>query len=299
MRKVTVLGSAAAFTLTVALPALAVLPTDVIVSPAGKGVVEFGADDEWGGGGGGDGGGGDGGGGDGGGGDGGGAPAADPAARPVAASPSRPLTAEEESRIAAGLGACVGAKIVSGTAVSGCFGSVPEVSVVPAGQPARPRVSVASVRQEAVDQIALTKPDLQASPCLSDADSCRGTVGVPVWLWVGEGDGGLPSESASATAGRFSIQATAKVSQVKWSLGDGQTTVCSGTGTKYDEAAHGWSAPECGFEHGWKKAGTYTLTATYVWDISWSGDQTGSATQLMSSTQQVTVGELQSVVSKN
>ncbi|WP_084450389.1 hypothetical protein [Janibacter indicus] len=86
---------------------------------------------------------------------------------------------------------------------------------------------------------------------------------------------------------------------MKWSLGDGQTTVCSGTGTKYDEAAHGWSAPECGFEHGWKKAGTYTLTATYVWDISWSGDQTGSATQLMSSTQQVTVGELQSVVSKN
>ncbi|WP_434966277.1 hypothetical protein [Janibacter indicus] len=41
MRKVTVLGSAAAFTLTVALPALAVLPTDVIVSPAGKGLSDF------------------------------------------------------------------------------------------------------------------------------------------------------------------------------------------------------------------------------------------------------------------
>ncbi|QNF93330.1 hypothetical protein [Janibacter sp. YB324] len=213
--------------------------------------------------------------------------------------PPPPLTDEQRAHIAARVGSCVGAKVASGAAVSDCFGSAPAADVVPAAQVARPRVTAASVRQEAVDQITLTKPDLQASPCLADAGSCRGTVGVPVWLWVGDGDGGLPSESASATAGRFSIQATAKVSKVKWSLGDGQSTVCSGAGTKYDEDAHGWSAPECGFENGWKKPGTYTLTATYVWDISWSGDQTGSATQSMSSTRQVTVGELQSVVSRN
>jgi hypothetical protein len=58
------------------------------------------------------------------------------------------------------------------------------------------------------------------------------------------------------------------------------------------------SAPECGFEHGWKKPGTYTLTATYVWQVAWTGDETGSMTQDMSSTQQVTVGELQSVATK-
>ncbi|WP_415830733.1 hypothetical protein [Janibacter anophelis] len=38
------------------------------------------------------------------------------------------------------------------------------------------------------------------------------------------------------------------------------------------------------------------MTASYVWEIAWSGDQTGTATQTMSSTRQVSVGELQSVV---
>lgn len=206
------------------------------------------------------------------------------------------MTEEQRARIVAEGNSCVGAQVASGAAVAGCFGSAPATNDAPAGQPAQPPVTVASVRQEAVDKITLTKPDLQASLCLANADSCKGTVGVPVWLWIGEGEGDLPSESASASAGRFSIQATATVSKVKWSLGDGQSTVCSGTGTKYVSDVHGWSSPHCGFESGWKQAGTYTLTASYVWDISWSGDQTGSTTQTMSSTQQVTVSELQSVV---
>lgn len=216
-----------------------------------------------------------------------------------AAGQAKPLTEAQKRRVAAGTGACVGAKVASRTAVAVCYGSVPTAATAPVGEPGRPAVSVASVRQEAVDQITLTKPDLQASQCLADPGSCKGTVGVPVWLWVGDGNGVMPSESASATAGRFSIKATAKVSKVKRSLGDGQTTVCSGTGTRYSQAEHGWSAPDCGFEHGWKKAGTYTLTASFVWDISWSGDQAGSATQTRSSTQRVTVGELQSVATQN
>lgn len=175
-----------------------------------------------------------------------------------------------------------------------CNTSVPAVPATP-GQPGQPGVTVDQVRQRAVDQITLSSPDLKASPCLADANACTGTVGVPVWLWVGED--ALPSGSASATAGPFTINAAAKVSKVKWSLGDGQTTTCKGTGTAYDAATHGWSTPDCGFERGWKQSGTYTLSATYVWDISWSGDQTGSATQELTSTREVTVGELQSVAS--
>ncbi|WP_415830734.1 hypothetical protein [Janibacter anophelis] len=101
-----------------------------------------------------------------------------------------------------------------------------------------------------MDKITLTKPDIEASPCLAATGRCTGTVGVPVWLWVG--DEGLPSKSASATAGPYTISATAKVSQVKWSLGDGQSTVCQGTGTVYDPDVHGWDTPHCGFEDGWK-----------------------------------------------
>lgn len=190
------------------------------------------------------------------------------------------------------IGACLGAAAgnpLSMPLVPVCAGVFP---AAPGGGPAP---TAAVVRQIALGKISMTAPKIGASPC-SSAGACRGTVGVPVWLWVGDGDGHLPSDSASATAGPFSITATAKVSQVKWSLGDGQTTVCEGTGTPYDKRAHGWSTPDCGFAAGWKSAGTYTLTASYVWEISWSGDETGSATQTLSSTEQVTVGELQSVV---
>ena len=161
-----------------------------------------------------------------------------------------------------------------------------------------PTVTVAEVRESAIGQLQFGGPKIGASPCVTagSADACTGTVGVPVWLWVGDDSGALPSDSASATAGPYSITATAKVSKVKWSLGDGQSTICQGTGTAYDPDVHGWSSPHCGFESGWKQPGTYTLTASYVWDITWSGDQTGSATQTMSTTRQVTVGELQSVV---
>lgn len=160
----------------------------------------------------------------------------------------------------------------------------------------QPQVTVAQVRQRAIAQIRMNAPDIGASPCLATPGACRGTVGVPVWLWVGDGTGSLPSKSATASAGRFTITATAKVSKVKWSLGDGQTTICTGVGSKYDAQRDGWASPACGFDSGWTQAGSYTLTASYVWEISWTGDDTGSATQIQSSTEQVTVGELQSVV---
>lgn len=178
-----------------------------------------------------------------------------------------------------------------------CMAALPGIAPEPgaAGPPPASPVTLAMVRESAMDQISMGAPKIGASPCLGDPNSCRGTVGVPVWLWADDAAAALPSESATATAGPYSITATAKVSKVKWSLGDGQSTVCSGTGTKYSADVHGWSSPHCGFENGWKQAGTYTLTASYVWDISWSGDQAGSATQTLSSTRQVTVGELQSV----
>lgn len=161
--------------------------------------------------------------------------------------------------------------------------------------PDAPAVTVEQVRESAIAQIDMGAPDIGASPCLTAADACRGTVGVPVWLWVGDGTGSLPSDSGTATAGPYTITATAKVSKVKWSLGDGQSVACHGVGTKYDPQRDGWSSPDCGFDAGWKQSGTYTLTASYVWEISFSGDATGSMTETLSSTEQVTVGELQSV----
>lgn len=180
-----------------------------------------------------------------------------------------------------------------------CDAGIPLVACQPdppeQEQESAPAVTREEVFEKAVDQIRLTPPTIGASPCLAAPDGCMGTVGVPVWLWVEDG-GELPSESAQASAGPFSVRAEATVSRVEWSLGDGQSTVCTNAGTVFDPDVHGWSAPDCGFETGWEKAGTYTLTATYLWDISWSGDVNGSVTREMSSSQDVTVREIQAVV---
>lgn len=180
-----------------------------------------------------------------------------------------------------------------------CAAALPDIEdEADAGTAATPQVTAEQVREIAVARLDLGRPDIGASPCLAPAGGCRGTAGVPVWLWVGDGSGALPSDTASATAGPYTIRATARVSKVKWSLGDGQSTVCTGPGRAYDAQRDGWSTPTCGFDHGWKRAGSHTLTATYVWEVSWSGADSGSFTQEMSSTQDVTVGELQSVVKR-
>lgn len=208
-------------------------------------------------------------------------------ARPVV------LTAEQKALAAAGGIACTGVTVTTGDVPAQCRPAAPAPSGGGGGRPA-PRVTVAQVREKAADQIKLTKPDLKASPCLSGG-GCTGTVGVPVWLWVGDGST-LPTDSASASAGPYTVNVEAKVREVKWSLGDGQSTICQGSGTAYDKAVHGWSAPDCGFESGWSKAGTYTLTASYVWDVNWSGSVTGADSQTLSSTQEVTVREVQTTV---
>ncbi|MFF5324575.1 hypothetical protein ACFY2Y_12715 [Janibacter hoylei] len=54
------------------------------------------------------------------------------------------------------------------------------------------------MRESAIGQLQFGGPKIGASPCVTagSADACTGTVGVPVWLWVGDGSGALPSDSA-------------------------------------------------------------------------------------------------------
>lgn len=219
---------------------------------------------------------------------GGGGSSAGSNARPVV------LTAEQKAQAVGAGAACSGVTATTGNVPAQCRPPAPAPSGGGGGGRPAPRVTVAQVREEAADQIKLTKPDLKASPCLSGG-GCMGTVGVPVWLWVGDGST-LPTDSASASAGPYTVNVEAKVREVKWSLGDGQSTICQGSGTAYNKDLHGWSAPDCGFESGWSKAGTYTLTASYVWDVNWSGSVTGADSQTLSSTQEVTVREVQTTV---
>lgn len=133
----------------------------------------------------------------------------------------------------------------------------------------------------------------------------RTWVGIPVWLWVGS-----PSPtswgpySKTATLGGVTVTATAVVSGVTWSSGDGQTVNC-GAGTAFNENAMrnelATDSPTCGFRFQHTSAsqpgGLDTVTATSHWVVNWAGAGTNGtiAEPDLTTSAQVRVGELQSV----
>ena len=113
-------------------------------------------------------------------------------------------------------------------------------------------------------------------------------VGLPVWLWV-DGPSSKTWGPASIAAGGMSM--TAEVESLKWTLGDGRSVSC-GKGTMWRRGMSGKSSPTCG--HTYSQQGTYTITATSHWVARWSGyGQSGTIPLDLSSSRQLTVGELQ------
>lgn len=134
-------------------------------------------------------------------------------------------------------------------------------------------------------------------------ESGRGAVGLPVWLWVkNQGDplAWGPYEK-SATLGGVTVTATARVANVTYSMGDGQSVVCTNPGTVYLEGNGNTDSPTCGYRYGQMSpsngAQPYTVTATSNWDVSWTA--TGGANGVINTTTQgqlqVRIGELQAV----
>lgn len=158
-----------------------------------------------------------------------------------------------------------------------------------------PTVTPQQVAQMARGQIAITKPRIKTAPC-TDA-GCMGAVGVPVWLWV---DGGLPTRSATASAGGLTVTVTARMSSVTWNLGDGTTIRC-GAGTPYSRDL-GWAeSPDCGHKYAKSSSsaagGKYAITANATWTVNFTGDFVNTQTIQTSRAVNVAVGEYQAVVS--
>jgi len=130
----------------------------------------------------------------------------------------------------------------------------------------------------------------------------RTWVGIPVWLWVnGTSTSTWGPIDKSATYGGVTVSAKASVQTLTWNSGDGQTINC-GVGTRFNEAAMAnqlaTDSPTCGFRFQHTSgSGTFTVTATTNWVVTWSGGgQTGTVQMpSTSSSTQVRVGELQSV----
>lgn len=90
--------------------------------------------------------------------------------------------------------------------------------------PGAPAIDPAVVARRAVDQMELKGPDI-TSPHAAG----KSLVGMPMWMWVRPGP--TTYGPASASAGGMTVTATARVTAVRWAMGDGTTVTCTGPGT--------------------------------------------------------------------
>lgn len=120
-----------------------------------------------------------------------------------------------------------------------------------------------------------------------------GLVGMPVWLWDSDTSAASwgPVVKTAATGG-YSVTATAKVSRVVWSMGDGEVVVCRTRGTPYADSFGKRPSPDCGYMY--ETPGRFTVRATSYWKVQWAGmGQSGSIPLQFSDTVGITVGEVQ------
>nr|NLI51657.1 hypothetical protein [Propionibacterium sp.] len=116
---------------------------------------------------------------------------------------------------------------------------------------------------------------------------------MPVWLWASDPDArSWGPVTRTASAGGETVTATAKVSRVRWLMGDGGVVVCTGPGTAYEDRFGKADSPTCGYTY--PRQGTYTVRAESQWSVSWSGmGRSGTIPVMLTQTARVTIGELQ------
>lgn len=157
------------------------------------------------------------------------------------------------------------------------------------------------VAQLAVDEMQLRAIDIGITP--QPGPDRLGVVGMPTWMWAAS-----PSENtigpitASASAGGITINATARLQQLTWDMGDGTKVTCRGSGTPYAAFYGKKMSPDCGHVYSKSSSGNpsgkFAVTATSNWTIAWEGaGQTGTI-QLngLQRSVEITVGEAQVLV---
>ena len=157
------------------------------------------------------------------------------------------------------------------------------------------------VAQLAIKQMNLKAINIGITP--KPGANSVGLVGMPVWLWAAGPDPHTwGPATASATAGGIAVTATAKVSEITWDMGDGNEVTCTKAGTPYKASYGDTRSPDCGYVYTTSSSneagGTYTVTATSDWVITWAGaGQTGTIRlNGLTRSVQIAVGEAQVLV---
>ena len=179
---------------------------------------------------------------------------------------------------------CYSPLIVAGTPMYSLWSAAP-----PAGPAAAPDPRV--LAQQAIALMRLRAINIGIVP--EPRPGSVGIIGMPTWMWAQN-----PSQSTwgpvtkSASAGGYTVTATAKVARVLWAMGDGSTVACAGPGTAYQDSFGKKSSPSCG--HTYTRQGDYTVRATTYWTVQWAGvGQSGTIPLNFTQTTNITMGEAQ------
>ena len=148
---------------------------------------------------------------------------------------------------------CAGPGVIDPMPPIWVTGALPATGVV--------QVNPVVVAQQAVRQLPLASPTIEMAPPSGSPQ----LVGVATWMWVNPG--AWRTLSASASAGTVTTTATATPQKVVWDMGDGDIVTCDGPGTVYSASAPN-ATTDCSYT--WGQAGTYQVTATLYWSVTWT-----------------------------
>jgi hypothetical protein len=146
---------------------------------------------------------------------------------------------------------------------------------------------------EAVAKMQLEAPQIRTAPGAGQV----GLVNMPVWLWVEKSENTWGPIERDASVPGLTVTATAKVTAVDWSMGDGKTVRCETAGTAYQKSYGIKASPDCGYLYrktSREQAGCkYKVSASARWDITWQstlGD-TGQISLTQQAGTQLRIGE--------
>ncbi|RFU42234.1 hypothetical protein DZF91_07750 [Actinomadura logoneensis] len=119
-----------------------------------------------------------------------------------------------------------------------------------------PKTPTADVVAMAWASFELPAPSPHTNP------SGRSWVALPTYLWV-DPSGWRPLRARAAVDGQ-TVTMTGTPRRVEWSLGDGAVG-CDGPGTPYRPGG-----PPSNCSYAYRRSGSYTVTATAYYSVSWT-----------------------------
>jgi len=151
----------------------------------------------------------------------------------------------------------------------------------------------ALLAQHAVKALRPARPVIRTNPALPAAQ----LVHLPSWIWLDRSS--WTPRTATASVPGMSVTATATPIKLEIQPDHEHTIRCSGPGSPWTRGMNpARSSPDCG--HTYTRAGTFTLTATITWAVTWAGGgETGTAPALTTTASvPVRVMESQAVVTR-